>query len=83
MSDRTRQDKVKAASYFMQRANDAIEAAEAARSDEASAAFYKEAETWLYMAGQCLNPESGIARPDTLQPAPRIAGERRSFGRDD
>lgn len=83
MSDRTRQDKMKAASYFMDRANAAIDAAENARSEEACAALYKEAETWLFMAGQCLNPESGFARPETLRPAPRVAGERRSFGKDD
>ena len=83
MSDGDRQDKVKAASYFIERANAAIEAADAARSDEASAAFYMEAETWLYMAGQCLNLDGELARPQARRPTPRVAGERRSFVRDD
>lgn len=74
---------MKAASFFMQRANEAIEAADAARSEEASGAFYKEAETWLYMASQCLSPDGGFQKPETLRPAPRVSRERRSFGRDD
>ncbi|MCR5874087.1 hypothetical protein LRS10_07865 [Phenylobacterium sp. J426] len=67
----------------MSRAQEAIDAAEAARNEEASAAFYKEAETWLYMASRCLNPEGETARPMTLDVAPpRVRGERRSFMED-
>lgn len=83
MSERTRQDKMKAASYFMDRANDAIEAAENARSEQACAALYREAETWLFMAGQCLNPEKAFPKPEAFQPMPRVAAERRSFGKED
>lgn len=71
---------MKAATFFLERAGEAIEAADDARSEDSSAAFFKEAETWLYMAGQCLNPDGGMARPDSLAPAPRVARERRSFG---
>lgn len=81
--DRARHKKMQAASFFMERANEAIEAADSASSEDACAAFFKEAETWLYMANQCLNPESGATPPATLPPAPRVARERRSFGRDE
>lgn len=82
-ADRARHKKMQAASFFMERANEAIEAADNARSDDASTAFFKEAETWLYMASQCLNPEGAFARPEILPPTPRVARERRSFGRED
>ena len=39
--DGKRQDKMKAAGFFMRRANEAIVAADAARSEDASAAFFK------------------------------------------
>ena len=76
---RDRDEKIKAASFFMARAHDAIVAAERARSEDAHVAFYKEAETWLYMASQCLNP-AVVERPRTLAPPPpRVGRERRSF----
>jgi hypothetical protein len=80
---RRRADHVEAAGFFMSRAQEAIDAAEAARNEEACAAFYKEAETWLYMASRCLNPEGEAPRPVTLATAPaRVRGERRSFQED-
>lgn len=74
---------MKAASYFMERANEAIEAADSASSEDASTAFFKEAETWLFMANQVLTPDSGLTPPETLIPTPRVARERRSFGGED
>ncbi|MGA0606145.1 hypothetical protein ACO2Q0_09105 [Phenylobacterium sp. VNQ135] len=80
---RKRADHVEAASFFMTRAQDAISAAEGARSEDACAAFYKEAETWLYMAGRCLNPEAQSPRPETFSlGTARVRGERRSFEED-
>jgi hypothetical protein len=76
-------DKARAASYFMARAEEAVAAADEARSEDAMAALYKEAETWLYMASQCLNPDA-IAPPSRgLNLTHRVGGERRSFSRDD
>lgn len=75
--------KARAASYFMARAEEAIAAADSARSDEAMAALYREAEAWLYMAGKCLNPEAARPPPADVQLAPRAQRERRSFSRDD
>jgi hypothetical protein len=78
-----RQDKVEAASFFLARAHEAIEAAEAARSQASAEALYKEAETWLYMASRCLNPKVA-QRPSRLEtPAHRPLEERRSFQGDD
>lgn len=71
-------DTVEAARYFITRAQEAIEAAEAARTDEAHAAFYREAETWLYMANKCLRPDAA-APPPAPPPPRRVAPERRSF----
>lgn len=80
---RKRADHVEAAGFFMKRAQDAIAAAERARSEDASAAYYKEAETWLYIASQCLNPSREAPRPETLSLSPRRpVGERRSFKED-
>lgn len=74
-----KRDMAGAASYFLRRAQGALEQADHARSDEAQAAFYKEAETWLYMANHCLNPQ-GAERPQSLSPPLRRAPrERRSF----
>jgi hypothetical protein len=81
--DRARHKKMQAASFFMERANAAIEAADRAGSEDAAAAFFKEAETWLYMASHCLNPESTFSRPEPMAPMPKVARERRSFGGDD
>jgi hypothetical protein len=77
-------EKAGAAVYFLKRAQAAVEAADTARTEDAAAAFYKEAETWLYMARQCLNPDGGLPAPGAL-PAPsrRAAGERRSFRPED
>ena len=72
---------VEAARYFIARAQEAIEAAEAARTDEAHAAYYKEAETWLYMANKCLRPDAE-APPSAAPPPRRVAPERRSFEQD-
>jgi hypothetical protein len=73
-------DKAKAAGFFMARADEAIHAAERARSEDQAAALYKEAETWLYIASRCLNPQVA-RRPDTLTSPPRrAAAEPRSFG---
>ncbi len=77
-----RSEKVKAASFFMARAQEAMSAADAARTDEASAAFVKEAETWLYMASQCLSPEAATP-PEAMLPLRRVERERRSFGAED
>lgn len=80
---RRRAEHVEAASFFMTRAQEAISAAENARSEDACAAFYKEAETWLYMAGRCLNPEGQASRPETFSlETLRVRGERRSFKED-
>ncbi|WP_334161944.1 hypothetical protein [Phenylobacterium sp.] len=80
---RSRKDEqIRAAGWFMQRAQEAIEAAEDAPSDDAAAAHYKEAETWLYMAGRSLNPAT--PRPPPLAPpAVRVGRERRSFASED
>ena len=77
------QDKAKAASYFMARAEEAVRAADDARSEEAMAALYKEAETWLYMASQCLNPDPTRTAPRSFRASSRVAGERRSFSREE
>ncbi len=79
---RTRAEHVEAASFFMTRAQEAIAAAERARSEDSCAAFYKEAETWLYMARRCLDPQRKGPRPETFSLAPRPLGERRSFKED-
>jgi len=80
---RTRKDEqLRAAGWFMQRAQEAIEAAEEAPTEDAAAALYKEAETWLYMAGKSLNPQT--PRPAPLAaPALRVGRERRSFQAED
>ena len=76
-------DQIQAAGWFMQQAKAAMEAAEQAASEDASLAFYKEAETWLYMAAKSLNPNSA-ARPAPLSaPELRVRGERRSFSHED
>jgi hypothetical protein len=78
----TKADQLRAAGFFMKRAQEAMEAAEGAGSEEAGLALYKEAETWLYMAGKSLNPETPMPKP--LPPPPvRVGRERRSFGYDD
>lgn len=78
-----KQERAKAAGFFVARASEAMEAAETARSEEQAAALFKEAETWLYMASHCLSP-SKAQRPETLgAPFRRAAGERRSFGREE
>lgn len=76
-------EQIEAAGWFMQRAKAAMDAAEEAGSEDASLAFYKEAETWLYMAAKSLNPNT-TARPSPL-PAPeaRVKRERRSFSGED
>ncbi|HEY8617221.1 hypothetical protein [Phenylobacterium sp.] len=75
-------EQLKAAAFFMQRAQEAMDAAENAPSEHAGQALYKEAETWLYMAGKSLNPAT--ERPKPMSPPPaRIARERRSFGSED
>jgi hypothetical protein len=77
-------DKVEAASCFLARAHEAIEAADAARSEAAAEALYKEAETWLFMASRCLNPAAAARRPQTLpERARRAPEERRSFQPED
>ena len=73
---------VRAAAFFMERAQQAMDAAEQAGSEEAGQALYKEAETWLYMAGKSLNPDTPPPKPMAPPPA-RIARERRSFGSED
>lgn len=74
---------MEAAGFFMTRAQEAMDAAEKARTSEAAEALYKEAETWMYMASRCLNPD-GARRPQPLSaPIRRAPSERRSFGRDD
>ena len=77
-ASRAREETVEAARFFIARAQEAIESAEAARTDEAHAAFYKEAETWLYMANKCLRPDAA-APPSSPPPPRRVAGEQRSF----
>jgi hypothetical protein len=74
-----REDELKAAAFFMQRAREAMEAAERAASDDAGAAYYQEAETWIYMAARSLNPATPRPAPRAPPPA-RVARERRSFG---
>lgn len=77
-------EKAVAASHFLKRAQAAVEAADAARTEDAAAAFCKEAETWLYMARHCLAADPGTPAPDALpKPSPRAAGERRSFRAED
>jgi hypothetical protein len=82
-ADRARHRNMQAASFFLERASEAIDAADHARSEDAASAFFKEAETWLFMASQCLSLESEVARPQTMAPAARVAREARSFSRDD
>lgn len=77
-SAKDREEQLRAAAFFMKRANEAMGHADHARSDEASAAFYKEAETWLYMASQCLNP-AAAAKPPSLPSFSKVGRERRSF----
>jgi hypothetical protein len=82
MAGGAKRDMAGAASYFVRRAQAAVEAADHARSEDAQAAFYKEAETWLYMANHCLDPDRA-ERPQGLPPPlRRAAGERRSFQED-
>jgi hypothetical protein len=76
-------DKAQAASYFMARAEEAVAAADEARSEDAMAALYREAETWLYMASKCLNPDAKRPPPLGFDSAPRVRREPRSFSRDD
>jgi hypothetical protein len=79
MDSGEKRDVASAASYFLRRAQAAVDAADHARSEDAQAAFYKEAETWLYMANHCLNPHRA-ARPQSLAPPlDRAPRERRSF----
>jgi hypothetical protein len=73
-----KRDVAGAASFFLGRAQAALEAADHARTDEAQAAFYKEVETWLFMANRCLNPQ-GADRPESLRAPHRAPRERRSF----
>lgn len=82
-ADRPRHRKMQAASFFLERASEAIEAADHARTEDASGAYYKEAETWLFMASQCLSPEGELAPPPKMEPPSRVAKESRSFSRDD
>lgn len=77
-----KEEQLRAAGWFMKRAQEAIEAAEQAPSEDAAAALYKEAETWLYMAGKSLNPATPPPAP-LPPPAPRVGRERRSFGPED
>ncbi|WP_374470887.1 hypothetical protein [Phenylobacterium sp.] len=79
---RKKDEQLRAAAYFMERAQAAIDAAEQAPSEDAGQAFYKEAETWLYMAGKSLNPATPPPKPMNLPPM-RAPRERRSFGSDD
>ena len=82
MDSGDKRDMAGAASYFLRRAQAALEAADHARSDAAQAAFYKEVETWLYMANHCLNPHAA-ERPQSLSlPLRRAAREQRSFRED-
>jgi hypothetical protein len=83
VGDARDKDKARAASYFMARAEEAVAAADDARSEDAMAALYKEAETWLYMASQCLNPDATRPPSPGLGLVRRVGGERRSFTRDD
>ena len=77
MSER-KEDQLRAAAFFMQRAREAIEAAEHAASEDAGAAYYQEAETWIYMAARSLNQST--PRPAPMAPPPvRAPRERRSF----
>ena len=78
-----RKKKAQAASYFMARAEEAVTAADYARTEEAMAALYREAETWLYMASQCLHPDGARPPPQVFTLPHRVRGERRSFSRDD
>lgn len=72
-------DQVSAATFFLKRAQEAIAAADDARSLDAGAALYKEAETWLYMASQCLGRKNTPPPMPLEPPRPRVARERRSF----
>lgn len=72
-------EQIEAAGWFMQRAREAIDAAEDAGSEDASLAFYKEAETWLYMAAKSLNPDTARKPPPLSPPDLRVKRERRSF----
>ena len=79
MSASGKREMAGAASFFLARAQTAVEAADHARTEDAQAALLKEAETWLYMAHSCLRPGQA-ERPQTLRPpAQRAIGERRSF----
>jgi hypothetical protein len=70
--------RVSMANLFLGRAQEAIDAADTARSDEACAALFKEAETWLFIASACLGGDT--PRPEALaRPAPRVGREPRSF----
>jgi hypothetical protein len=81
--DPREQRKAQAASYFIARAEEAVRSADTARSEDAMAALYKEAETWLYMAGQCLNPDRQGSAPPVLRAPSGAPREPRSFSRDD
>jgi hypothetical protein len=81
MARRT-EEQLRAAAFFMQRAQEAMDAAEEAPSEDAVQAFYKEAEAWLYMAGRSLNPDT--PGPPPMRPPPAGAPrEPRSFLQDD
>ncbi|MCR5878729.1 hypothetical protein [Phenylobacterium sp. J367] len=78
----SKEQQVRAAAFFMQRAQEAIDQAERAGSEAVGEAFYKEAETWLYMAAKSLKPET--AKPPPMRPpVARVGPERRSFGSED
>lgn len=72
-------DRAQGATFFLQRAREAVEAADTARNLDAAAAFYQEAETWLYMAAQCLGRTPAEAPPTLSRPDVRVRGEPRSF----
>lgn len=72
-------DQAQAATYFLKRAQEAVRAADGARSEDAGAALYKEAETWLYMAARCLGRTDAPAPQTLAAPVQRVKGEPRSF----
>jgi hypothetical protein len=74
-----KEDDVSAATFFLRRAQEAMEGADAARSPDAAAAHFKAAETWLYLASKCLGREDTPLPSALARPAPRIGGEPRSF----
>jgi hypothetical protein len=76
-------ERMRAAGFFMTRAQEAMDAAERARSHDAAEALYKEAETWIYMASHCLKPDAARPPQPLSAPPPRAAPERRSFAREE